>query len=171
MRFSIVALGLLATACSPAETGDNPRDRKGGGGQAAWYVVAQDEGHAAFLAKPGTAPDLVLWCRNDGFMTLRAHVFDAPSANPNLTMTTSGGTLAFTQVRRQGGVRAGDRKLVEGRVALTDPSVAAIVQGAAKVTVTSGSETFAVQDADPNTQLPPFAQACASGPKALPKTK
>jgi hypothetical protein len=151
---------LALCACSPSGSRDDPRDRTGADGALTWRVVAQADGQAAFLSRPGAAPDLVLWCRNTGQMTLRAHVFENPVAQPDLIMKTQGGSIAFTNVRRQGGVRAGDRKLVEGSVMLTDANLPAVLNGAGNLTVTSGGVVYSATQADPTGILPPFTAAC-----------
>ena len=160
MRHLILGVLVLLSACSPAGIGNNPRDRKGADGKLSWRVVDQDGGQAAFLSRPGAAPDLVLWCRNTGSMTLRAHIFEEPSAQPDLIMSTDGGVIAFTSVRRQGGVRAGDRQLVEGSIILTDAAVPAILSGAVNIKVTSGGVDYRASDTDPMGVLPAFTAAC-----------
>jgi hypothetical protein len=161
MRRTLIILALAAlSACTPAGSRDDPRDRTGAAGVLTWRLVAQDGGQAAFLSRPGAAPDLVLWCRDTGMLTLRAHIFEAPSAQPDLLMTTKGGSIAFTNVRRQGGVRAGDRKLVEGSVMLTDATLPAVLNGAGNLTVTSGGMVYSAKQADPTGILPPFSAAC-----------
>jgi hypothetical protein len=157
-----LAVFLALSACSPAGSGDNPRDRKGEDGKLTWRVVAQTDGQAAFLARPGAAPDLVLWCRDTGQMTLRAHVFENPAAQPNLIMKTAGATIVFQNVRRQGGVRAGDRKLVEGNVITADGKLSAALLSAATLQVSSGSEEFSAKDTDPSGVLPAFTAACTN---------
>jgi hypothetical protein len=157
--FIILALATLS-ACTPAGSRDNPRDRTGADGALTWRVVAQADGQAAFLSRPGAAPDLVLWCRDTGQMTLRAHVFEDPAAQPDLIMKTDGGMIAFTNVRRQGGVRAGDRKLVEGSVIATDGKLPAVLNGATTLTVTSGGVDYSAKQTDPTGILPAFTAAC-----------
>jgi hypothetical protein len=156
-----IALAMLV-ACSPEGQSDNPRDRAGQDGALSWRVVSGEEGQAAFLSKPGAAPDIVLWCRNNGLMTLRAHIFEAPSPQPDLSLATSGGKLVFSSVRRQGGVRAGDRKLVEGSVALSSPNLSAVLLAAANVTITSDRASFQALNADPNAVLPDFVAGCVA---------
>jgi hypothetical protein len=151
---------LVMCACSPAGSGGNPRDRTGEVGALTWRVVVQPEGQAAFLSRPGAAPDLVLWCKDNGMMTLRAHVFDNPAAQPDLVMTTDGGSITFQNVRRQGGVRAGDRKLVEGSVITADGKLPEALRGAVNLQVSSGGVTYNAKEADPTGVLPAFAAAC-----------
>jgi hypothetical protein len=153
---------LCLASCSPATPGDNPRDRKGAEGALTWRAVSDADGQAAFLSRPGAAPDLVLWCRNNGLLTLRAHIFVAPEAQPNLILVTDGGILKFENVRRQGGVRAGDRKLVEGAVSVEDTWLQVTLSQAANLKVTSGDETFEAKNADPTNILPAFSMACAA---------
>jgi hypothetical protein len=159
-----LAVLLALCACSPAGSGDNPRDRKGADGKLTWRVVAQADGQAAFLSRPGAAPDLVLWCRDTGQMTLRAHVFENPAAQPDLIMNTTGATIVFQNVRRQGGVRAGDRELVEGSVITSDGKLPLALLGAGTLQVTSGSEDYSAKDTDPNGVLPAFTAACTNRP-------
>jgi hypothetical protein len=160
--WGLMALSGLIAACSPAGSDQDPRDRKGQEGALTWRAVAQADGQAAFLSRPGAAPDLVLWCNDSGLLTLRAHVFENPQATPDLKLQTDGGLIAFANVRRQGGVRETDRKLVEGNVALSDGKLPDILRGAANLTVTSGSADFTAKDTDPSNILPAFTQACAS---------
>jgi hypothetical protein len=162
-RLAAIALATLC-ACSPAGSGDNPRDRKGAEGKLTWRIVAEGGGHAAFLSRPGAAPDLVLWCRDNGLLTLRAHIFEDPKAQPDLRFFTLGGAIAFDKVRRQGGVRAGDRKLVEGSVPSSDPKLVPVLLAAANFKVTSSGVDYDVTDSDPTNILPQFATACAAQP-------
>jgi hypothetical protein len=157
---SILALGLI-TACSPQGNQQDPRDANSASqGAVMWRVVAQNGGHAAFLSRPGSAPDLVIWCRNKDEITLRAHVFKAPDADPDLRLDTAGGSMVFTNVRRQGGVRAGDRMLVEGTGALHDPKIAPVLEAADQLALKSGRETYHAQNADPNKVMAGFVAAC-----------
>jgi hypothetical protein len=153
----ILALGLIA-ACSPQGQGQDPESASQGA--VAWRVVAQSGGHAAFLSGPGSAPDLVLWCRNKDEITLRAHVFKAPDANPDLKLETAGGAMVFTNVRRQGGVRAGDRTLVEGTGALHDRKIAPLLEATDQLALKSGRETYHALNADPNKVMAGFVAAC-----------
>jgi hypothetical protein len=157
-----VLASMLLVGCSPAGSSDNPRDRKGEAGALTWRSVIDETGQAAFLSRPGSAPDLVLWCGANRVLTLRAHVFEAPSAMPDLSMRTNGGIISFENVRRQGGVRAGDRKLVEGTVSLSDPKLGPILLAASDLTVMSGGATFQAKNADPANILPAFNSACAA---------
>ena len=171
MKVLIATLALVVIgACSPAGIGDDPRNRKGVDGELSWRVVNDGDGQAAFLSRPGAAPDLVLWCRERGILTLRAHVFENPGSQPDLNLTTPGGTIALNNVRRQGGVRAGDRKLVEGAVAFNDLQVAPILKQAGNLSVTSGGIVFEARNTDPTNILPSFAAACLSS-SAYPKAK
>jgi hypothetical protein len=158
----IAALGLLV-GCSPQSTQQNPRDAKGSLGDAVtWRVVAQGDGHAAFLSRPGAAPDLVFWCRDSREITLRAHVFQVPSSTPNLQLQTEGGTMVFTNVRRQGGVRKGDRILVEGAADTQEVKITPLLEAAGQLTLTSGAETYRADGADPNGVMSTFVAACKS---------
>jgi hypothetical protein len=154
----LVLLGL--SACDPADTDKNPRDRVGSGGPLSWRLVEQNKGAAAFLSRPGAAPDLVLWCDGKGQVTLRAHVFANPSPNPDLVLKTSGGQIGFEQVRRQGGVRASDRKLVEGQIGLDRAGVAETILAANDLTLTSGGVDYKGVPGDPDNVLPAFVTAC-----------
>jgi hypothetical protein len=157
---ALVMSGVMLGACSPASNDQNPRDRKGAQGALTWRIVAQADGQAAFLSRPGAAPDLVLWCKDNGLLTLRAHVFEDPKPQPDLTLTTDGATAAFQNVRRQGGVRDGDRKLVEGTIPSSDGKLSLLLSGATNLTVKSGGVEFSARNTDPNTVLPAFTQAC-----------
>jgi hypothetical protein len=158
----IVAFGLIA-ACSPPGNQQDPRDAKSASqGAVTWRVVAQSDGQAAFLSRPGSAPDVVIWCRNKDEITLRAHVFKAPDANPDLRLETAGGVMEFTNVRRQGGVRAGDRTLVEGTGALHDRKIAPLLEATDQLALKSGRETYHAQNADPNKVMSGFVVACKS---------
>jgi hypothetical protein len=158
--FLALAAVALVCACSPAGQGDNPRDREGSLGAVTWRVVSQPDGQAAFLSRPGAAPDLVLWCRDTGQITLRAHVFDKPADKPDLLLETQGGTIAFANVRRQGGLRSNDRKLVEGSVTSADGKLPAILLAAGNLKVISGVVVYQATDTDPTGILPAFTQAC-----------
>jgi hypothetical protein len=168
--FAIV-FALLAAACSPSDRDQNPRDRKGVEGALTWRAVTQADGDAAFLSRPSAAPDVVLWCRDGSKIVLRAHVFENPALTPDLRMTTAGGVIVFENVRRQGGVRAGDRTLVEGAAPLADPKVRAILAGAAQFDLQTGDDKYTVQDADPNSILPSFIASCSqtNAPTSSPK--
>jgi hypothetical protein len=159
-RWAFMLLALATAACSPQGRDQNPRDRQGSDGASTWRVVNQSDGQAAFLSRPGAAPDLVLWCRDDQKIVLRAHVFENPAPQPDLRLTTKGGVMVFADVRRQGGVREGDRKLVEGTGLLTDPKVQPVVMAADQLALQSGAETFDVTAADPNKVLPEFVAKC-----------
>jgi hypothetical protein len=157
-----IALIGLVVACSPASNDQDPRDRLGQEGALTWRAVAQADGQAAFLSRPGAAPDLVLWCNDTGLLTLRAHVFENPKAKPDLNMQTDGGMIAFANVRRQGGVRETDRKLVEGNVTMSDLKLPAVLRGAANLTVSSGGVDFTAKGSDPSNILPAFTDACTA---------
>ncbi len=157
----LVMLALALAACSPAGSDQNPRDRKGSEGALTWRVVSQADGQAAFLSRPGAAPDVVLWCRDGQRLVLRAHIFENPVPSPDLRLTTKTGSVTLTEVRRQGGVRAGDRKLVEGAALLSDAKVQAALMAASDFTLQSGNETYQVQNGDPSGVLPSFMARCA----------
>lgn len=166
---AVVATALVALAaagCQPAgsaagETGD-PRDRAGGEGPSRWGVIARPDGTAAaFLARPGAAPDLVLWCRGDGSATLRAHVFEDPAARPDLVLDSPRGAITFAGVRAQGGLRAGSSTLVEGAVDLTQADARARLAAATpNVTVRSGGTVWRAPDADPEAVMQAFVAGC-----------
>lgn len=159
-------VGALA-ACDPADRDQNPRDRIGSDGPLAWRLVQQKAGAAAFLSRPGAAPDLVLWCDDQRRLTLRAHIFKTPADRPDLVLTTKAGRIAFQEVRRQGGVREGDRKLVEGKIQLAEPGVAETILAASDFTLTSGDVDYRAQPEDRDQILPAFVAACRqSGTKA-----
>lgn len=161
MRKISVAAFLAISACSPSGSDGNPRDRIGDANAAAkWGVVQQGDGLAAFLARPGTAPDLVFWCRDGTEMVARAHVFKAPSQTPDLSLTTATGGILFEKVRRQGGVREGDRTLVEGFTTLQDPKINTVLSGANSVTLRSGAETYIANNADVDGVMTGFAAQC-----------
>lgn len=166
-RLALCLLVFALGACDPGDKDQNPRDRVGSDGPLSWRMVEQKSGAAAFLSRPGAAPDLVLWCDDQQRITLRAHVFPAPSAQPNLVLTTKAGRIAFQEVRRQGGVRAGDRKLVEGKIGLVEKGVAETILAASDFTLTSGDVDYRAQPVDRDQILPAFVTACRKeGPKA-----
>lgn len=163
MKYALPLMILLAVAaCDRADQDQDPRDRVGQDGPLSWRLVEQKSGAAAFLSRPGAAPDLVLWCDDQKGLTLRAHVFKEPAAQPDLLLTTPGGQITFTNVRRQGGLRATDRKLVEGRVNLADPRVTATLAAAQRLTLTSGGVDYQVEPQDRAGALRGFLTACAS---------
>jgi len=166
-RLALCLLVFALGACDPGDQDQNPRDRVGSDGPLSWRLVEQKSGAAAFLSRPGAAPDLVLWCDDQQRITLRAHVFPAPSAQPNLVLTTKAGRIAFQEVRRQGGVRAGDRKLVEGKIGLVEKGVVETILAASDFTLTSGDVDYRAQPVDRDQTLPAFVTACRKeGPKA-----
>jgi hypothetical protein len=166
-RFAFCLLVCALGACDPGDKDQNPRDRVGTDGPLSWRLVQQKSGAAAFLSRPGAAPDLVLWCDDQQRITLRAHVFPAPSAQPNLVMTTKADRIVFQEVRRQGGVRAGDRKLVEGKIGLAEVGVAETILAASDFTLTSGDVDYRVQLLDRDQIMSAFVAACRTeGPKA-----
>ncbi len=169
-RVACFVLLLVAVACSPQGSAQNPRDRQAGEGALTWRVVRQSDGQAAFLSRPGAAPDVVLWCRGGENLILRAHVFENPTQTPDLQLRTKGGNLIFADVRRQGGVRAGDRKLVEGTTTLRDPKVQAVLVVAGQFALQSGVDKYEVDNADPAGILSEFVTKCSSAsPKAQTK--
>jgi len=166
-RLALCLLACAVGACDPGDQDQNPRDRVGSDGPLSWRLVEQKSEAAAFLSRPGAAPDLVLWCDDQQRITLRAHVFPAPSAQPNLVLTTKVGRIAFQEVRRQGGVREGDRKLVEGKIGLAETGVAETILAASDFTLTSGDVDYRAQPVDRDQILPAFVTACRKeGPKA-----
>lgn len=163
-------LALASGGCQPGgagaggaggETGD-PRDRTGAAGPSRWGVIARPDGTAAaFLARPGAAPDLVLWCRGDGTATLRAHVFKDPAASPDLVLDSPQGAVTFTAVRAQGGLRAGSSTLVEGAVDLTVADTRARLAAATpEVTVRSSGTVWQAPAADPDGVMQAFVAGC-----------
>ncbi len=166
-RLAIFLVACTLGACDPGDKDQNPRDRVGSDGPLSWRLVQQKSGAAAFLSRPGAAPDLVLWCDDQKRVTLRAHVFPAPSTQPNLVLVTKSGRIIFQEVRRQGGVRDGDRKLVEGKIDLSEKGVAETILGASDFTLTSGDVDYRAQPVDRDNILPAFVTACRQeGPKA-----
>ena len=166
-RLALCLLVFALGACDPGDKDQNPRDRVGTEGPLSWRLVEQKSGAAAFLSRPGAAPDLVLWCDDQQRITLRAHVFPAPAAQPNLVLTTKAGRIAFKDVRRQGGVREADRKLVEGKISLAETGVVEAILAASDFTLTSGDVDYRAQPVDREQILPAFVTACRKeGPKA-----
>lgn len=166
----IVLLALAAGSCGPGAGGGagdsrdagDPRDRAGREGPSRWGVIARPDGTAAaFLARPGAAPDLVLWCRGDGSATLRAHVFEEPAASPDLILDSPQGPVTFSAVRAQGGLRTGSSTLVEGAVDLTVADTRARLAAAtAAVTVRSGGTVWQAPAADPDAVMQAFVAGC-----------
>jgi hypothetical protein len=171
MRRAISVLALVCLcACTPAGSDDNPRDRKGNAGALTWRSVSQTDGQAAFLSRPGAAPDIVIWCRMGSRPKLRAHIFEHPSPQPNMTMTSRAGTFSFVEVRRQGGVRKGDRTLVEGDIAIDDTKALAVLKAANQFVLQSGDETYDVKDTDPDNILSGVIEKCAPQASTKPTT-
>jgi hypothetical protein len=154
---------LLTGACTQAAAPGNPRDRVGADAPPTWRIVAEGGAQAAFLSRPGAAPDLVLWCRGDGRITLRAHVFERPEGAPTLIWDSPQGPVAFEAVRAQGGMREADRKLVEGSVAVTPGTLARLVAAKDSVLVRSGADSWQALQADPDQVMEGFTRACAAG--------
>jgi hypothetical protein len=171
-QFGFVIALLCVAACTPASEDGNPRNRAGDvDADATWGVVRQGDGLAAFLSRPGAAPDVVFWCRDNNEMIARVHVFQAPTNTPDLSLTTGSGGLVFTKVRRQGGVREGDRVLVEGFADLKDPKINAVIAGSDQVTLRSGTETYEAKGADVDKVMAGFIASCqALGPTSFEKT-
>ncbi|GIU67379.1 hypothetical protein [Candidatus Phycosocius spiralis] len=162
MKQLVCWLGLAALgACDLGDAYQDPRDRGRSGGTLSWRLVEQQGGAAVFLARPGAAPDLVLWCDGNGEVTLRAHVFANPKPNPDLILKTSGGQIRFEQVRRQGGMRASDRKLVEGQIGLDRSGVAATILAASDLTLMSGEVVYQSVSGHSANVLPVFMKACS----------
>jgi hypothetical protein len=157
-----LAMLLALPGCGTAANDDgDPRNRTGGEGPATWRVVRETGRAAAFLARPGAAPDLVVWC-GQGALTLRAHVFKGEDLAADLSLTTPGGRIGFANVRRQGAVRDGRPGLVEG-VGAIDPGTATLALAAAGDTrVAWGGEAYAVTGADPGGVMAGFASLCAA---------
>lgn len=154
----------LAAGCGNTAAGGtpgNPRDRTGAQAPPTWRIVAEGSAQAAFLARPGAAPDLVLWCRGDGRITLRAHVFDSPGATPDLVWDSPAGPVTFEAVRAQGGMRADDRKLVEGSTAATADTAARLAAARDGVAVRSGPVVWRAEGADPGAVMDGFTRRCA----------
>jgi hypothetical protein len=161
MRYWLITvLAFCLSACSQADGDQNPRNRKGGEGTLTWRAVNQADGQAAFLSRPGAAPDVVLWCKDGAKIVIRAHVFENPASQPDLRLTTQGGVMVFENVRRQGGVRDGDRQLVEGSAGLKDPKILAVLAAADQFVLQAGGDKYEVQASDPNRILAPFVAAC-----------
>lgn len=153
--------------CQPGGTGaagdgSDPRNRTGSEGPSRWGVIARPDGTAAaFLARPGAAPDLVLWCRGDGTATLRAHVFTDPAPAPDLVLDSPSGPVTFTGVRAQGGLRAGSSTLVEGAVDLkAGDARARLAAATGDVTVRSGGVVWQAPAADPAAVMEAFVAGC-----------
>ncbi|MEN9855533.1 MAG: hypothetical protein RLZZ157_659 [Pseudomonadota bacterium] len=164
MKAVAVLIGsmLALAACGQGNAVQDPRARAGQGGDLAWRVLAQSDGQAAFLARPGAAPDVVLWCRGGKSLTLRAHVFQRTGGQPNLRLVSSAGTAELENVRAQGGVRAGDRQLVEGRLSLTPNNRNILAKASTAMTLTSGQQTYSTQTPTTPDALPQFLRACVS---------
>jgi hypothetical protein len=162
MRVTLAWAGILVVlcACGPSTDTKDPRARQGSGGALAWRHLSQIDGQAAFLARPGRAPDLVLWCRDRQSLTLRAHGFKNVSARPDLQLTSAAGVVLFEDVRAQGGVRVNDRKLVEGRLALSPTHRAIVGKASAGLTLQSGTEIYRAHTPDSATALEQFLSAC-----------
>lgn len=172
MRALAAVLVLALAGCEAPGGPDDPRDRVGGDGPPTWRLVAQGAEQAAFLSRPGAAPDLVLWCRGDGVIRLRAHVFDRPGPAPGLVLVGPGGQIVFEGVRAQGAIRDGGRTLVEGAAPATPEAIAILTAGASAPSVSAGpaSPVWTTQEADPDAIIPGFAQGCAGGPAAAADT-
>lgn len=158
-----LCVAVLLAACGAGDDG-NPRDRTGSSGPPTWRIVADGAGSAAFLSRPGAAPDVVVWCRGDGRATVRAHVFERPADQPDLSLTTSGGIIVLEGVRRQGALRDGGRALVEGSVSMRDPKVQAVLAAASSTALTSRGVEWSAGNADPEGVMAGFAARCSEAP-------
>lgn len=164
-RFNVgfASLAVLLGACSPAGDPANPRDRAGSEGPSTWRLVAGGEGQAAFLSKPGAAPDIVLWCRGDGAMTVRVHVFKRDRAVTTLALSGKDGekSLELGEARIQGAVRDDGAMLAEVSVSLDQPKADRIGQLLANVRLSPGDgEAWEAPKADPDRVLAGFLKAC-----------
>jgi hypothetical protein len=166
-------LAVFLGACSQAEDPANPRDRAGSDGPSTWRLVAGGEGQAAFLSKPGAAPDIVLWCRGDGAMTVRVHVFKRDRAVTTLALSGKDGekSLELGEARIQGAVRDDGAMLAEVSLNLDQPKADRIGQLLANVRLSPGAgEVWEAPKADPDRVLAGFLKACvgAEGQKQKP---
>jgi hypothetical protein len=162
-RAGLACLVLLLSACSQANDPANPRDRAGSEGPSTWRLVAGGEGQAAFLSKPGAAPDIVLWCRGDGAMTVRAHVFKRDMAVTTLALVGKDGekSLELGQARIQGAVRDDGAMLAEVSLSLDQQKAERMNQLLANVRLSPGAgEAWQAPKADPERVLAGFLKAC-----------
>jgi hypothetical protein len=164
MRLKMVLLAALVGACSPASDPANPRDRAGGDGPTTWRLVAGGEGQAAFLSRPGAAPDIVLWCRGDGRLTVRAHVFKRDQPVTRLALLDKTGAVGadLGPARIQGAVRDDGAMLAEASTLLSADRITALTAFLATVRLSGGAAdlVWRADKADPQVIIEPFLQTC-----------
>jgi hypothetical protein len=163
-RLGLILCGIaLTVACTP-ETPDDPRARTGLEGPTTWRLVAGGEGQAAFLSRPGAAPDIVLWCRGDNSLTVRAHVFKRAQAVRELTLLDKAGNpgMALGNARIQGAVRDDGAMLAETNLTIDATKVSALVGYLSTVRLSGGKPDVMWQadKTDPQTVLEPFLKSC-----------
>jgi hypothetical protein len=115
-RAALLALALAACGSPEAEPG-NPRAKTGDAAAApAWTAIASSEGAAIVYARPGAAPDLMLWRKAgaDGVM-MRVHVFRADAAPVALSIETPSGHFDARDPKIQAGLQGSGRVMLEGR--------------------------------------------------------
>lgn len=127
MRRAVLLASVLLAACSPAGEGpQNPRAKTGDRtAPAVWTAITSPEGAAMVYARPGAAPDLMLWRKAgaDGVM-MRAHVFIADPATVALSVETASGHFDARDPKLQAGLQGSGQVMIEGR--LNDQAVEAM---------------------------------------------
>jgi hypothetical protein len=149
-------LALAACTQAPWQASD-PRDRIGDQTKpAAWALVERPEGAAALLARPGGAPDLVVWCKpGTGSASLRAHVF-TPEDAAALSIEGGSAPVVLPGLRLQGGLRGSERVLIE-----TDAPLAAFMP-LAEARLRYGGQTYAAPGADRDGAFAAWLAACGA---------
>lgn len=145
-RALFLALALTVAACGSPQDGpqkQNPRAKTGDAAAApVWTAITSADGAAVVYARPGAAPDLMLWRKADapGVM-MRVHVFNADPATVALSVETPSGLFDAREPRIQAGLQGSGRVMVEGRLneqaveAMTAPEGFTVVWAAQSVRV------------------------------------
>lgn len=118
MKRWAVIIAVVLAGCGPGpEAPQNPRAKTGDpGAKAVWTPITSSEGAAIVYARPGAAPDLMLWRKADanGVM-MRVHVFEADPAAVALSVETPSGHFDARDPKIQAGLQGSNRVMLEGR--------------------------------------------------------
>lgn len=115
----VLSLALALAACGSPDAGpQNPRAKTGDAAAApVWTAITSAEGAAVVYARPGAAPELMLWRKADadGVM-MRVHVFEADTATVALSIEAPSGHFDAREPKIQAGLQGSGRVMLEGRL-------------------------------------------------------
>jgi hypothetical protein len=161
---AVILLAVLGAACSPASGPADPRARAGADGPTTWRLVSGAEGQAAFLSRPGAAPDIVLWCRGDGQLTVRVHVFKRDQAVTELALLDKSGAVGTNlgPARIQGAVRDDGAMLAEASTRVAASELATLAGYLTTMRLSGGGPdlVWRASKTDPSGVLEPFLKTC-----------